>query len=75
MSSTAINDMVSTIAGGVRANTSQEQAWLASAPPEMQEQMRSQITMQKEQELIQALAQAMKQINELSKTTIRMIGG
>lgn len=75
MSSKAINDMVSTIAGGIRANTSQEQAWLANAPPEMQDQMKAQITMQKEQELIQALAQAMKQINELSKATIRMIGG
>ena len=73
--SKAINDMVSTITSGVRANTAQENEWLASAPPEMQGQMRAQIEMQKEQELIQALAQAMKQISEQSKTVIRMIGG
>jgi hypothetical protein len=71
----SINDMVSTITGGVRANTAQEENWLKSAPKEMQDQMKAQITMQKEQELIQMLAQAMKQISELSKSTIRMIGG
>lgn len=73
--SQAINDMVSTISGSVRANTAQENKWIASAPPEMQDQMKSQILMQKEQELIQMLAQAMKQLSELSKSTIRNIGG
>ncbi|MDC0708715.1 hypothetical protein POL68_09565 [Stigmatella sp. ncwal1] len=72
---TAINDMVSAITSGVRSNTAQESKWIASAPPEMQGQMKSQILMQKEQELCQMLAQAMKQLSELSKSTIRNIGG
>jgi hypothetical protein len=73
--SSAINDLVSAISNGVRANTQQENQWLANAPPEMQAQMRSQILMQKEQELVQMLVQAMKQTSEMSKTTIRNVGG
>ncbi len=73
--SKAINDMVSSVTSMVCNNTAQETKWLASAPPEMQGQMKAQIEMQKEQELIQMLAQAMKQLSELSKSTIRNIGG
>jgi hypothetical protein len=72
---TAINDLVNSISAGVRANTQLENQWLANAPPEMQAQMRSQILMQKEQELVQMLVQAMKQTSEMSKSTIRNIGG
>jgi hypothetical protein len=73
--SSAINDVVSSINNGVRANTAMENQWIANAPPEMQAQMRSQIAMQKEQELVQMLAQAMKQTSEMSKSTIRNVGG
>jgi hypothetical protein len=73
--SSAINDLVTAINNGIRANTQQENQWLASAPPEMQAQMRSQILMQKEQELVQMVIQAMKQTSEQSKTVIRNVGG
>lgn len=73
--STAINEMVSAITSAVRANTAQENKWIASAPPELQEQLKSQILMQKEQELMQMLAQAMKQVSEQSKTVLRNLGG
>jgi LPS O-antigen subunit length determinant protein (WzzB/FepE family) len=75
MSASAINDVVNTVGRQVRANTEQENQWLASAPPEMQAQMRSQMEMQKEQELVQLLAQAMKQTSEMSKSVIRNVGG
>jgi hypothetical protein len=51
-----IDFMVSTFLQGVRATTGQEIKWLASAPPEMQGQMRAQIELQKEQELVLMLA-------------------
>jgi hypothetical protein len=73
--SSSINDLVTAINNGIRANTQQENQWLASAPPEMQAQMRSQILMQKEQELVQMVIQAMKQTSEQSKTVIRNVGG
>jgi hypothetical protein len=75
MAASAINDVVTATTNGVRANTQQENQWIANSPPEMQAQMRSQIEMQKEQELVQMLAQAMKQMSEMSKSTIRNVGG
>ncbi|MBN1206303.1 MAG: hypothetical protein JXB05_15405 [Myxococcaceae bacterium] len=50
-----IHFMVSTFMSGVRATTGQELKWLASAPVELQRQMRVQIELQKEQELVQML--------------------
>jgi hypothetical protein len=73
--SKSIEQVASQIAGGVRGNTELENKWIASAPPEMQEQMRAQLEMQKMQELVQQLTQLMKQMSELSKSVIRNVGG
>ena len=52
-----------------------ENQWIANAPPEMQAQMRSQIAMQKEQELNQFVAQMMKQLHEMGMAVLKNIGG
>lgn len=62
-----INFMVSTFMEGVRATTRQELNWLASAPVELQEQLRAQIELQKEQELVQMLVRTFDAITGWQK--------
>ena len=53
--SSFIDFMVNTFMMSVRDNTAQELRWLASAPGEMQGQMKAQLELQKEMELVQML--------------------
>jgi len=71
----SIDSVVSGVAGGVRGNTDAENKWIASAPPEMQGQMKAQLEMQKMQELVQLITQMMKAMHEMSMSIIRNIGG
>jgi hypothetical protein len=75
INSQSIAQTVGQVAGGIRGNTALENKWIASAPPEMQEQMRAQLEMQKMQELVQLITQMMKQMHEMSMSVIRNVGG
>ena len=66
----SINNVVSGVAGGIRGNTDAENKWLASAPPEMQGQMKAQLEMQKMQETVQLITQMMKAMHEMSMLSV-----
>ena len=71
----SVAEVSSILTEGLRANTSRENEWLASAPPEMQEHMRAQLLMQKEQELMEQIQQIMKAKSEATKTLEQNIAG
>ena len=75
MSSTSFLEINSVFLNGPRANTAQENEWVANAPPEMRAAMISQLQMQKEQELNQLIAQMMKQMHEMGMSVLKNIGG
>jgi hypothetical protein len=70
----SIAGVVNSVAGGIRGNTALENQWLASAPPEMQGQLKAQLEMQKMQELVQLITQMMKAMHEMSMSIIRNVG-
>jgi hypothetical protein len=71
----SVADVSSILSEGLRANTSRENEWLASAPPEMQAQMVAQLLMQKEQELMEQIQKVMKGKSEATKTLEQNIAG
>jgi uncharacterized coiled-coil DUF342 family protein len=71
---TSITETLGGSLGGVRGNTTEEKKWVQSLPKEMRTQAESQLQVQKEQELIQQIAQMMKQVGELSKSMTRNVG-
>lgn len=71
----SVADVSSILTEGLRANTSRENEWLASAPPEMQGQMLAQLLMQKEQELMEQIQKVMKAKSEATKTLDQNIAG
>jgi hypothetical protein len=54
--------MVETLETSIRASTGLELAWVSSAPEEMQSQMKAQLGLHKEQELVQMLQATMRTI-------------
>lgn len=70
-----MSDLISAAVNSARTWTAEDHQRLADVPPNQQAQVKAQIEMQKQSEVVTLITNLMKQMHETKMAVIRNIGG